>query len=278
MNPSQRVLANTIAQYARTVIVMLLSLFIVRVVLTSLGQSDYGIYSVVAGCVAMLGFLTNSLVRTTQRFVSFYQGKNDVEGLKSVFNNCLIIHIIIGLLIVSIFELLSPFIFDGFLNIPSERLDSAICIFHLVVATLFVTISSAPYRALLISHENIIYISLIDILDVVLKVVLAIIMSQSSYDRLIFYSFILLCVQFFNFVALASYDYTKYTECVFPRFKRFKISYVKEMGKFAWWQVYGSACVIGRDQGLSIVLNRAFGTIINAGLGIGVQVSGATNT
>ena len=278
MTPSQRVLVNAIAQYGRTVIVMLLSLYMVRVVLSSLGQSDYGIYTVVAGCVAMLGFLTNSLVRTTQRFVSFYQGKNDIEGLKSIFNNCLIIHIFIGIIVVAILELLSPFIFDGFLNIPSDRLDAAIHIFHLVVATLFVTISAAPYRALLVSHENIVYISLIDIIDIVLKVGLVLVMSQSSSDRLVFYGTILLCFQFFNFLALSIYDYIKYRECVLPNFCALRLSYVVEMGKFAWWQIYGSACVIGRDQGLSIVLNRAFGTIMNAGLGIGTQVSGATNT
>jgi len=69
---------------------MLLSLYTVRIVLLTLGDSDYGIYTLIAGVVSMLSFITNSLVVTTQRFVSFYQGKGDVRKVKDVFNNSLI--------------------------------------------------------------------------------------------------------------------------------------------------------------------------------------------
>ena len=257
---------------------MLLTLYMVRVVLASLGQSDYGVYTVVAGCVAMLGFLTNSLVRTTQRFVSFYQGKKDPISLKSVFNNCLIVHFVFGLLIVVVLEILSPLFFNGFLNIPQDRIKAAVYLYHLIVSILFITISTSPYRALLISHENIVYISVIDIVDIVLKVLLVLLMSVTSCDRLIFYGVILLIVQIFNFFALSIFCYKKYEECILPKISGIEVKYIKEMGMFAGWQIYGTACQIGRDQGLSIILNRAFGTIMNAGLGIGVQVSGATNT
>lgn len=278
MKSSQRVFVNTIAQYVRTVIVMLLTLYIVRVVLATLGQSDYGIYTVVAGCVAMLGFLTNSLIRTTQRFVSFYQGKKDVAMLKDVFNNCLVVHLLIGFFVVILLEALSPFFFNGFLNIPPDRLEAASVVYHFVIALLFVTITTSPFRALLISHENIIYISFIDVLDIVLKVVLVLFMRHITFDKLIFYGVIMLGVQLFNFLALSLYCYKKYEECILPQLGRLRFEFVKEMGMFAGWQVYGTACTIGRDQGLSIVLNKAFDTIVNAGLGIGVQISGATNT
>lgn len=59
------------AQYVRTIINLLLSLYSARLVLDILGVDDYGIYSLVAGVVSMLSFLTNSLVGSTQRFLSF---------------------------------------------------------------------------------------------------------------------------------------------------------------------------------------------------------------
>ena len=125
MRTSQRVLINTIAQYTRTIINMVLSLFTVRLVLGALGQSDYGIYSLIAGIVAMLGFITNSLVATTQRFVSFYQGKENIEETKEVFNNSLVIHIVLGVFIAFCLEIISPLLFNGFLNIPAERIEAA---------------------------------------------------------------------------------------------------------------------------------------------------------
>ena len=68
---------------------MVLSLYSSRLVLNILGVDDYGIYSLVAGVVSMLSFLTNSLVGSTQRFLSVSQGKGDAVHLKEVFNNSL---------------------------------------------------------------------------------------------------------------------------------------------------------------------------------------------
>lgn len=277
MKASQRVFVNTIAQYSRTIINMVLSLYTVRLVLGTLGSSDYGLYSLVAGVVAMLAFITNSLVSTTQRFVSFYQGKDDREKLKEVFNNSLLIHLFIGIAVVIVLECLTPVFFNGFLNIPEGRDTAAVSVYHIVVFILLVTFTTAPYRALLISHENIVYISIVDVLDGVLKVVLVIAMTFFKGDQLIFYGFVMLCLQLFNLLALSIYCYVKYEECVWPQIKHLNGEYVKELLGFAGWRIFGTACLTGRDQGLSIVINRAFGTVLNAAWGIGIQLSGYTN-
>ena len=84
---SKRIIINTCAQYVRTILSMVLALVATRVILKSLGVEDYGIYSVVAGAVSILSFLTSSLVITTQRYLSVSQGKQDVERSRSIFNN-----------------------------------------------------------------------------------------------------------------------------------------------------------------------------------------------
>ena len=67
MEASKRIIINTIAQYGKSVINICLSLYSTRLVLDALSISDYGIYSLVGGVVGILGYLTNSLVVTTQR-------------------------------------------------------------------------------------------------------------------------------------------------------------------------------------------------------------------
>lgn len=277
MKPSQRVLVNTIAQYTRTIINMLLSLYTVKVVLSSLGVSDYGIYTLIAGVVSMLGFITNSLVETTQRFVSYYQGVGQINALKKVFNNSLIIHILLGLAVSLLLLACTPFLFDGFLNIPEDRLEVSRIVYLLVVIILFTTFITSPYRALLISHENIVYISLVDVFDGIFKVVSVMIMANSHYDKLLFYAFIMLSIQLLNFLALSIYCYLNYEECIKPSIRGIEKNYVKELFSFAGWKIFGTLCVVGRQQGMSIVFNRFLGTTINAGLGIGNQLSGYTN-
>ena len=87
MESAKRIIYNTFAQYFKSILTTVLALYSTRLVLNALGVSDYGIYQLVAGVVAMLGFVTNALVITTQRYISYYYGENNPQKVKSVFIN-----------------------------------------------------------------------------------------------------------------------------------------------------------------------------------------------
>ena len=94
MEPAKRIVVNTLAQHTRVIINTCLSLYSTRLVLQALGQSDFGIYSLVAGVVTMLSFLTGAMVITTQRQLSFYQGKGNAESVKAMISTSLLLHIL----------------------------------------------------------------------------------------------------------------------------------------------------------------------------------------
>lgn len=256
---------------------MFLSLYTVRIVLNILGSDDFGLYSLIAGVVSLLAFITNALVQTTQRFVSYNQGKGDVERVKEIFCTSTFIHILLGVSVGVFLELMSPLLFDGFLNIPIDRLNSAKIVYQVVEIMLVITFITSPFRALLISHENIVYISIIDVLDGILKFILALLLSISSIDLLVFYALSMLLVQVFNFVAFSIYSFRKYQECIIPRLSYINKSCMKEIISFAGWNVYSTGCIVGRQQGVAIIINRLLGTVANAAYGIGFQLSGYTN-
>ncbi len=277
MKASSRIIVNTAAQYTRTLINVILSLWSSRLILVALGESDFGIYSLVAGIVSMLSFIVNALTQSTQRYISYYQGKKNIQDVNRIFNNSLILHVIIGLLLIFIFEVLSFFLFDGFLNIPAERIGAAKTIYQFVVLMLFISVLTAPFKALLISHENIIYTSFIEIIDGFLKFILAIILAFVSYEKLIVYGCLMLAINFFNIIAFAIYDFVKYKECRIIGLKSFDFRYIKEIFSFTGWIIYHSLCIVGRTQGLALVINKFYSTLLNAAYGIGIQVSGAVN-
>lgn len=95
MDSNKRIITNTIAQYTKSIINICLSLYSTRLILEALNISDYGVYSVVAGVVGMFGYLANSLVVTTQRYISYYHGAGDKEYVKKVFANSVLVHVII---------------------------------------------------------------------------------------------------------------------------------------------------------------------------------------
>ena len=67
---SKRIAKNTLLLYFRMLFMMVISLYTSRVILSVLGIEDYGIYNVVAGVVAMFGFLNSAM--TVGKGGSFY--------------------------------------------------------------------------------------------------------------------------------------------------------------------------------------------------------------
>lgn len=273
MQANNRIIVNTIAQYARTIINVLLSLYSSRLVLEILGVDDYGIYALVAGVVSMLSFLTNSLVASTQRFLSVNQGKGNINKLKDIFSNSLIIHLALGMIITIVLGMFTSYIFNGFLNINENKIDVARILYIQVIWMVYISFICSPFRALLVSHENIVYTSFIDVIDGVLKVVLVLFLNRFD-DKLLAYGWIMFSIRLFNLLAFALYCYIKYDECILPRFRRFSYSYVKELSVYTGWMMYSSGIITFRIQGVAIVLNKILGTAINAAYGIGSQISG----
>ena len=275
MTNSQRIIVNTIAQYTRTIINVCLSLYSTRLILSVLGQSDYGIYSVVAGVVAMLSFVTNALVITTQRYLSFHHGKKDINQVRLVFGNSWLLHLFLGILVVIVLGALGPWITQNFLNIEEVRRDAALFVYFAAVLMLFLSFITAPVRALFVARENIVYTSVVDVLDGVFRLLIAVLLSKITYDHLVSYSGLLICISIFNLLAFVVYAAIKFPEFHMPRLHELNKSYIKGLSDFAGWTIYSAGCVIARNQGISVVLNLFYGTIVNSAYGIAQQVSGA---
>lgn len=277
MDSAKRVIANTAAQYTKAVVNICLSLYSTRLILDALNVSDYGIYSVVAGVVGILGYLTNALVTTTQRYLSYYQGAGDVARVKNIFLNSLVLHIGMAILIFAALLSLEHFLMDVFLNIDKHRLDAAKFVYVTTALMLVTTIATAPFKSLLISRENIIYISIVEICDGFLKLILALTLLLVNTDKLVFYALGMLVVLLVNFGAFIVYCVLKYEEShVFSRKEcRIDKACMKDITGFAGWTTFGMLAGVCQMQGSAIILNKFFGTIMNAAFGIAMQINGA---
>lgn len=277
MTSSQRVIVNTAAQYTRTIINVCLALYSTRLILAALGQTDYGIYSVVAGVVAMLSFVTNALVSTTQRYLSFNHGAGNKEKVYHVFGNSVLLHLLIAGGLVFLLGALTYPVMHHMLHIEPERLTAATWVYGAAVLMLCLTFITAPFRALFIARENIVYISIVDVLDGIFRVLIAVFLTYvAHYDRLITYSGLLIGISVFNLGAFAGYALSHFDECHLPRLKEWDKQYIRDLSGFAGWTIYQTGCVIARTQGIAVLLNRAFGSLMNAAYGIALQVTGAT--
>lgn len=276
MEPAKRIIVNTTAQYIKAFVNIGLSLYSTRLVLDALSISDFGIYSVVGGVVAMLGFITNGLVITTQRYISFFHGRGDRSFVGKVFTNSLFLHIIFGLAISLILFLIKGWLFGGILNIPVPRLETAGYVYLITIVMLFVTIVTAPFKALFIARENIVFVSVVEVCDGIIKLIFAIALTYVTSDRLIVYAFLMCSIQVLNFLAFSLYGRLRFEECKI-RIRRRDIAndIIRQLMGFAGWTIYSMGTLAAKNQGLAIVINHFVGTVANAAYGVAAQIDSA---
>lgn len=269
-----RIIKNSVFLYARLAITMFISLYTTRLILNSLGASDFGVFNVLGGAIAMLGFLNAAMASATQRFMSYSEGSGDKENQRVIFNVSLILHVFIACLAGLLFLLFGYFFFHGLLNIPSERYFAAKIVYgSLIVSTMF-TVMTVPYDAVMNAHENFKYYAIIGIFESLLKLSVAFVCVYSLYDKLIIYGLLMGGIPLVTLSIMRIYCHRRYTECVVQPRKYWDKNILHSMTSFAGWNLLGNSSTMIGNYGNAIVVNHFFGAVINASMGIVSQLQG----
>tara|TARA_R110000868_G_scaffold13954_5_gene65254 strand:+ start:57 stop:1550 length:1494 start_codon:yes stop_codon:yes gene_type:complete len=258
-------------------ITITVALFSTRIVLNELGVVDFGIFNLVAGVIGMLSFLNAAISASTQRYLSFYLGSGKINKLKAIFNSSILLHLVIGLVVVVLLEIGGVLLFNGILDIPVIRINTAKIIFHFIVISTFFTINSVPFDAVINAHENMLFDAIVGILESLGKLSIAIWLIYTDYDRLIIYGLLFAILTILIQIVKGTYCYVKYEEC-HTKFKTyFQWVLFKDMFSFAGWNLFGALSGLGRNQGLAILFNLFYGVVVNAAFGIANQINGLIN-
>ena len=273
ISSNKRIAKNTLYLYFRMLLTMGVSLYTSRVVLATLGVEDFGIYSVVGGVVAMFGFLNSTMASGTQRFLTFQLGKNDFPALKKTFSAALNIHIFLAIVIFVLAETIGLWFLKAKINIPGGREYAALWVYQFSVLAALLSIVQVPYNASIIAHERMNVYAYVSIIDVVLKLLIVYLLSVSGYDKLITYAVLIFVVSIIVSGIYCVYCTKQYRECRLRWVKDTQL--YKSMLIFSGWNMFGCGAIVGATQGVNILLNLFFGTVVNAARGIAVQVSTA---
>lgn len=270
---NKRIARNTLLLYFRMLLIIIVGLYTSRVVLNTLGVSDYGIYNVVGGIVAMLAFLNSAMVAASQRFISFELGTGNMEKLKKVFCTSVSIHIVLAIIIFLIAETLGLWFVNTHLNIPPERMEAANWVYQCSILTLLLTIISVPYNSCIVAHEHMKAFAYVSILEAVLKLLIVyLLLLSGDFDKLILYAILVASVAFIIRIVYGIYCKRHFEECTYRLV--FDRQLFREMFAFAGWSVIGNFGFAIKDQGSNVILNLFFGTTVNAARGIALQVNG----
>lgn len=263
---------NTIFMYIRMGVTMIVGLYTSRVVLQQLGIEDYGLYNVISGIIAMLGFINGAMVNTTLRFITVYIAKENEIMLNNIFSMSFIIHLIIAAIILLLGETVGLWYLNNKLIVPEGREFVAHCLFQLSAVTCILSILYVPYNATIVAHEKMDTFAYISIMDVMLKLIIVISLSYSPIDKLLFYGMLLAMVSVLDLSIYFIYCHRTFAETKLKFY--WNNSIFKEMMSFVGWAFVGNFSYLFYSQGINLMLNAFCGPAVNAARGIAVQVEG----
>jgi len=270
---NRRIAKNTAFLYVRMMVVMVVTLFTSRVVLNTLGASDYGIYNIVGGIVTMMAFLNGALGSSSSRFLTYELGSGNMTQLKKTFAASLTLHIGVALLVFIVGETLGLWFLYEKLIIPNDRMTAAFWVYQFSILTTMISFTQVPYNASIIAHENMSIYAYVGLYEALSKLLISYLIQISPIDRLVFYGLLLMLNQAGVQIFYRIYTANRYEECHINIVKDRQL-YKKLLG-YSGWDLFGGIAIICQGQGINILLNIFFGPVVNAARAIAVQVQAA---
>lgn len=270
-NSNRRIARNTVLLYSRSLVNLLIGLYTSRLTLDALGIADYGIYNVVGSLVALFGLFNGSLNTAISRFITYELGRNNHEKLNKVFSSSLSILFLFALVIFILGETVGLWAVNYHMVFPADRMTAVNWVYQLSLMTFLVSVLNVAYSATLAAHENFRILASVDITLTVVRVVCVILLYYVPIDRLIYfagYCFLLTVASsgFYVFYCRRHYPSCRYRLILDKPF-------LKEMGAFYSWNLFGSVAWLLKGAGINVVINLFFGVLINAAQAVASQVS-----
>lgn len=272
---NKRIAKNTFYLYVRMFLVMLVSMYTVRVVLGILGIEDYGVYGAIGGLITSLAFVTSVLANASQRFFSVGLGEQNDKKMSTTFSMMLWLYLIAGVVGFFLFETLGRWFLLNKMIIPEGRMDAAMWVFHCMILSFVISLVNAPYNALIIAHERMTVYAYVGILDVSLKLLIVYLLAYFPFDKLKLYAILLIFTSLIITVIYVIYCLKRFKESRFKFVWDFNI--FKDVFSFSSWTLFGSVSYICNTQGINLMLNVFFGPIANAAYSIGNQIKSLVN-
>ena len=220
----------------------------------------------------MFYMVTSTMTQAVSRFLTFELGTGNEKKLQQTFSTSINILLLLSLVVVLLAETVGLWFVNYKLNISPNRMNAANWIYQFSVLSFVCEMISVPYSASVISHEKMGAFALVTILKVLLTLGIALMLSISPIDKLVFYGILVLLVSISIQLMYWIYCRKHFHECKYSL--HIDKNIFKSMFGFAGWNFLTTCASMLSSQGVSILLNMHFGTAINAARGVASQVNG----
>lgn len=274
---TKRITLNVAATFTQTFVSVVIGLFCSRWVYLALGETQFGLFSVVGSLIAFVAVFNQTLVESSGRFFAFALGQQsqadaDKELVCKWFNTALSVQIILPLVLILVGAPVGVYAIRNVLTIPADLRQPSIVIFGFSLLALFAQMVFSPLQALYYAKQFIFVRNFFGIVSALLFAAEGWWLLHYDGNRLIAHAAVTTVMVLLMNTLLGTFAVWQFPEArIRPRYW-FNGKRIKEMFSFSSFLLIGTLGGLFSNSGVALVLNKFFGPAANAALGIGTQV------
>jgi len=238
--------------------------------LRMMGQSEYGLYSLVASVVAYLTILDLGFGNTIIRYTAKFRSEGKIEEQYSMFGMFIVIYGLIGL-IVLIFGMILYYNIETLYgaSLSSDELEKVHVLVLLMVFNLVFTFPISIFGSIVTAYEKFVFQKLIQIARIVLNTLVMVALLEMGYRAI---GMVVLITIFNVTTQLINLWYCKYKIKIKIYFKKFQWKFFKELTAYSFYIFLGA--IIDRLYWSSgqLILGANVGTAAVAVFAVGIQL------
>lgn len=225
--------AGAFLNYVVIILNTLVGLLYTPYMLRMMGQSEYGLYSLVASVIAYLTVLDLGLGNAIVRYTSKFRAEGKVKEQYEMFGMFLILYLFIGVFAfcagLGLYFNVDAMFGDTMIatEISRARVMMLILIFNLAF-----TFPMSIFGSIMTAYERFVFPKIINIARVILNTVIMIILLNLGYKAL---AMVVLLTIFNVTTLLINFIYCKFKLKIKIKFGSFKWDFLKEVAIYSFW-------------------------------------------
>lgn len=225
--------AGAALNYVVIVLNMLVGLLYTPYMLRMMGQSEYGLYSLVASVISYLTVLDLGLGNAIVRYTAKFRAEGKTTEQYEMFGMFLVLYVIIGV-VAFVTGLGLYFHVDSLFGatMTLEELDKARIMMMFLIFNLAVTFPMSIFGSIITAYERFVFPKVINIARVILNTVIMICLLEMGYKAI---AMVVLQTVFNLLTLVINYFYCKYKLQIKIFFRNFQWGFLKEVAVYSFW-------------------------------------------
>lgn len=224
---------GAILNYVLILLNTVVGLVYIPYMLRMMGQSEYGLYSLVSSVISYLTILDLGIGNAIIRYTAKYRAEGKVKEQYELFGMFFILYLIIGIVALGTGVGLYCNVDVIFAQTMSSlELNRARLMILILVFNLAITFPMSIFSSILTAYEEFIFPRIINILRILLNTIIMVVLLHYGYRAV---AMVIVQTVFNILTLIINYIYCKYNLKIQLIFNKFKWGLLKEVSVYSFW-------------------------------------------